>query len=279
MKTCDLHVHSTFSDGTYHPKEILRLAKDANLSAIALTDHNTVDGLDFFLKEGENSGIECITGVEISSEYKGKSIHIIGLFLKQKDFPLIKDFLKIPQKRKEESNELLAKRLNEKGYEIDYEQIKLQANGQINRVHFANALIAKGYVDSVEKACQTILSEDGGIYIPPKRLTAEEAIRFIRSVNAVPVLAHSLLDLDREELTEFLYEAKKCGLLAMETRYSKYDGEEETFSEKIAKEFGLLSSGGSDFHGENKPNIKLGVGEGSLCVPYAFVEKLKACNR
>ena len=275
MKVCDLHVHSTFSDGTYTPRQLLEFAKEKSLSAIALTDHNTIDGVYSFLQAGKDFDIECIAGVEISSEYEGKSLHIVGLFLPEKEFGVIKDFLAIPQKRKQQSNDALAISLNKNGYKVDYEKIKAQAKGQINRVHFANELIANGYVDSVATACQTILSEDGGIYVPPKRLTAFEVIEFLKKVKAVPVLAHPLLDLSREELLVFLPIAKRYGLVAMETNYCTYTEEEIDFSIRVANEFSLLTSGGSDFHGDNKPNIKIGIGEGDLKVPYDYALKMK----
>ncbi|MBO4963073.1 MAG: PHP domain-containing protein [Clostridia bacterium] len=274
MKYCDLHCHSTFSDGTNTPKQLLELAKKVNLSALALTDHNTIDGLESFLQESKNYDILPIAGIEISTEYQDKSIHIVGLFLDKSYFETIKDFLKIPLKRKEESNRLLAINLNKNGYKIDYEKIKKEATRQINRVHFAKQLISGGYVDSVEKACQTILAEDNGIYIPPKRLSSFEAIAFLKSIKAVPVLAHPLLDLTQRELPDFLAKAKEFGLIAIESSYSTYTTQEQEFCEKLAKEYGLLNSGGSDFHGDNKPDIKLGIGKGNLLVPLEYATNL-----
>ncbi len=275
MELCDLHTHSTFSDGTCSPKELISLAKCAGLKAVALTDHNTIDGIDMFLEESKNQGIEGIAGVEFSSEYNKKSIHVLGLLFDKKHYSKINDFLKIPQERKRKSNDLLAKRLVENGYEIDYEAIKKNSVGQINRVQFAKELIRLGVVSSVEEACKTILSEDGDIYIPPKRFSPFEVIDFIKSIGAISVLAHPLLDLTKDELVEFIKIAKKHGLDAIEVKYSKYDIEEEAFSKKVAINFGLLSSGGSDFHGTNKPDIEIGVGKGNLQIPYEFIEKIK----
>lgn len=275
IKLCDLHTHSIFSDGTCSPSEVLCLAKEAGLKAVALTDHNTIDGVEIFLKESKNYGIEGVAGVEFSSEYEGKSIHVIALLFEEKFYSKIRSFLQIPQERKRESNDLLAKRLVEKGYAINYEKIKSNAVGQINRVQFAKELIALGVVNTVEEACNTILSENGDIYVPPKRLTTFEVIDFIKSIDAISVLAHPLLDLSKQELLEFLPKAKAHGLDAMETKYSRYIKEEQEFSEQIAKDFGLLTSGGSDFHGQNKPDIAIGQGRGNLQVPYEFLAKLK----
>lgn len=275
MELCDLHTHSIFSDGTCSPKELLILAKETGLSAVALTDHNTIAGIDIFLKESKNFDIEAVAGVEISSDYEGKELHVLALCLDKKYFNAINDFLEIPIKRKEESNKLLAERLMENGYNVDYNKLKSTNLGSLNRVHFAIELIKNGYVASIKEAFDTILSEKYGLYEQPKRYTAQEVIEFINSINAVSVLAHPLLNLSKQELIEFLPKAKDCGLMAIETRYSKYSQEEQLFSTQLAKEFGLLESGGSDFHGDNKPDIKIAVGMGNLQVPYEFLKVIK----
>lgn len=274
MLLCDLHTHSTFSDGSCSPKELLETAKAAGLVAVALTDHNTVDGLKTFLTDGKNYGIEAVAGVEISCDYNGKELHVLALFIENRLSEMQK-FLEISKSRKEESNKLLAENLVNNGYKIDYEQIKLQTVGSINRVHFANELIKKGYIKTVKEGFDTVLSENAGFYLPPKRLTVFEVIDFIKTINAISVLAHPLLNLTKEELIEFLPEAKQMGLKAIETRYSKYSIAEQEFCTRLAKDFGLLESGGSDFHGANKPDIKIGVGQGGLQVPYKFLEAIK----
>lgn len=274
MLLCDLHTHSTFSDGSCSPKELLETAKAAGLVAVALTDHNTVDGLKTFLTDGKNYGIEAVAGVEISCDYNGKELHVLALFIENRLSEMQK-FLEISKSRKEESNKLLAENLVNKGYKIDYEQIKLQTVGSINRVHFANELIKKGYIKTVKEGFDTVLSENAGFYLQPKRLTVFEVIDFIKNINAISVLAHPLLNLTKEELIEFLPEAKQMGLKAIETRYSKYSIAEQEFCTRLAKDFGLLESGGSDFHGANKPDIKIGVGQGGLQVPYKFLEAIK----
>jgi predicted metal-dependent phosphoesterase TrpH len=275
MELCDLHTHSLFSDGALSPEELVLLAKESGLSAVALTDHNTLDGLERFLEQGEKLGVETIAGVEISSEYNGVELHILALFLQRKDFAKMQDFLSIHKKRKEENNISLANRLVENGYMIDYQEIRKKATGVINRVHFANALIEKGYIKSVKEGFDTILSEKNGLYIPPKRLTAFEVIEFIKSINALSILAHPLLDLTREELLGFLKKAKPLGLNGVETIYSEYSIEEQEFSKNLANDLCLLQSGGSDFHGENKPHIKIGIGRGQLKIPYQFVTNMK----
>ncbi len=274
MKLCDLHTHSTYSDGSCSPKELIKLAEESGFFAVALTDHNTVDGLEPFLTEGKNSRVEVIAGVEISSDYNGKELHVLALFIEDRLLDMQK-FLETPKIRKEESNKLLAETLIKNGYNVDYERIKSQSVGSINRVHFANELIKNGYIKTVKEGFDTILSEQTGFYVSPQRLTVFEVLNFIKSIGAVSVLAHPLLNLNKEDLIEFLPKAKASGLMAMETRYSKYTIEDQEFSIRLAKEFKLLESGGSDFHGKNKPDIKMGVGMGNLQIPYEFVDKMK----
>ena len=272
---CDLHTHSIYSDGTLSPEQLVIKAKEVGVRALALTDHNTVDGIQPFLTAGKNFGVETVAGVEITCDYNGKELHVVALFIQDCLMDMQK-FLEIPKIRKEENNKLLADNLIKNGYDVDYAKIKAQTVGSINRVHFANELIKKGYIKSVKEGFDTILSEKAGLYVPAPRLTAFEVIDFIKSKNAVAVLAHPMLDLTEQELFEFLPQAKEHGLDAIEVRYSRYSESTQEFCEKTAKRFGVLMSGGSDFHGENKPDIMLGAGEGNLKVPYEFLEQLRA---
>ena len=273
---CDLHTHSCFSDGTCTPAEIIELSLTAGLSAVALTDHNTVDGLPAFLSAAEDKDILAIPGVEISTGYNEKELHILGLFLKPTNFDAVADFLKIINIRKEESNRQLICNLCSAGYPLNYDEIRRShPDGTVNRAVIAAALLEKGFVTSVKEAFQNLLSPRHGYFVPPERISACEAIAFLADLHAVPVLAHPLLSLSEAELRSFLPEAKKHGLAAMETVYSSYSPETATLAEAIAQEFGLLPSGGSDFHGSNKPDISLGTGQGNMHVPTAFVKPLQ----
>lgn len=277
---CDLHTHSCFSDGTCTPAEIIGLSAAAGFSAVALTDHNTVEGLPAFLATAEGKDILAIPGVEISTGWQGKELHIVGLFLKPADFPAVSEFLEIINIRKEESNRKLIRTLHNAGYELDYDKIRHNhPDGTVNRAVIAAALLEKGYVTSVKEAFQTLLSSENGFYIPPERISVFEAIAFLKSICAVPVLAHPFLSLSEAELRQFLPEAKKHGLAAMETVYSSYSEETEALAKEIAAEFGLRHSGGSDFHGQNKPEIFLGTGKGNLRVPAAFVNQLQEVTK
>lgn len=269
---CDLHTHSLFSDGSCTPAEIIDLAISAGLSAVALCDHNTTDGLPDFISCAKGKNITAISGVELSSEYNGTELHIVGLFIPDDKLCSVKNFTNTFNERKKESNLRLIQALNSAGYSVDIENIlKKTPSGHFNRAHVAAELVALGYSPSIKDAFDNILSEKNGYYVPPKRLSSFEAIEFLSSIGAVSVLAHPLLNLCEAELCTFLPKAKKYGLGAVETIYSSYTPEQSAFMAEIAKKFDLKESGGSDFHGENKPDVKLG----DTKVPYDFLEILK----
>lgn len=273
---CDLHTHSIFSDGTYTPEEIIDEAINTGISAIALTDHNTVDGLPRFIDTAKRKNIDIVAGIEFSVDYNGKELHMLALFIKPEYFHEISTLMEEVMKRKEQSYIELIKKLNNAGFDLDYKKIKgLTPNGKINRAHIATAMMQKGYVTSVANAFENYLSKNGEYYKTPKLLTVWEVLDFIKSIGAVSVLAHPFLNLSEEELISFLPIAKECGLVGMECYYSLYDEDTTNTSLQLADRFGLLPSGGSDFHGSRKPDIKLGVGKGNLQIPYEWYISLK----
>ena len=275
MKFCDLHSHSTFSDGTCTPSEIVSLAEEQGLTVVALTDHNTSKGLFEFMKAGENSPVETVAGCEFSTDWEGHELHIVGLFFKEKTWAEIEDFVELMHMAKRNSNKKLIKNLNGGGYELTYEEVAAITDAdEFNRAHVARVLVAKGYAQSMDDAFKNILSTKKGFYVPPKRLSAIATIRFIKHNGAAAVLAHPFLNLNYEELERFLPQAKEAGLDGMETLYSKFSEEQTAQAKELVKRFGLKESGGSDFHGSAKPDIQLGVGMGNLQIPYEFKEKL-----
>ena len=274
---CDLHTHSTSSDGSLTPTELIRAAEDIGLDAIALCDHNTVSGLREFLNAAESSSVEAIPGCEFSSDYNGIDLHIIALFIPEDQYGRIQSMLAETQAIKEQSNLDLVARLGEDGYVIDYPALREQSgDGFINRANIAQELVKEGYVPSVRDAFSQLLSSKGKYYTPPQRLDAFDVIDFIKSIGAVAVLAHPFLNFKEEHLLRaFLDEAVKHGLDAMETIYTAYSEETTALARKIAAEYSLKESGGSDFHGSAKPATALGVGKGNIKVPTAFLHKLK----
>lgn len=273
-KLCDLHTHSTASDGSLSPTELVQLAAETGLSAVVLCDHNTVAGLPEFLTAAEQLNVEAVPAVEFSTEYQDIELHIIAMFVEPEYYETITVRMDDFKYRKEKSNLDLVVALQKAGFSLDYERIR-SGHSYVNRAHIGEELTRLGYTASVQEAFKTYLSPKCGYYVPPKRPDALETIGFIRSMGALAVLAHPFLDMDEAQLRELLPKAKQQGLDAMETLYSKYDAGTTACAKALAAEFGLLESGGSDFHGSAKPDIFLGKGRGELKIPYGFLEKLK----
>ena len=277
---CDLHCHSNFSDGTFSPAELVKLAEKQGLSALALTDHNTAGGLKDFMEAGKNSKVITVPGCEFSTEWNKKEIHIVGLFFKEEYWTEIEDFVEMMHIAKRNSNERLIANLNKAGYLVSSEEAAALTDGDdFNRAHVARVLMAKGYVSSVAEAFGGLLKEGNGFYTPAKRITSIAAIRFIKVYGATAIMAHPLLNLTYKEMLDFLPEAKMAGLDAIETRYTEFDEEMTHNAIRLAENFELKQSGGSDFHGKTKPGIDLGTGRGNLSVPFKFYEDMLGCSK
>ena len=270
---CDLHTHSLYSDGTCMPGELIRMAEDAGLGAVALCDHNTVAGLPEFLEAAKGTDVEAVPGIEFSTEYRGKELHILGLFIRPEHYGAVSDLVNEALQQKEQSNLDLIWNLNRAGICLDYDRIKTESSGTINRAVIASAIVQSGYCENINDVFRDWLAPEKGYFTPPKRPDAYEVIRFVKSIGAVAVLAHPFLNLEEQELRTFLSQAE--GLDGMEVYYPLFDDDQTKLAEQIAEEYGLIKSGGSDFHGANKPDIQLGTGRGSLNVPMGCLEELK----
>lgn len=271
----DLHTHSIFSDGTDTPEKLITLAKEKGLRAVALCDHNSVNGLPRFLNAAQDSPVDAVAGVEFSTEYMGTELHILGLFLPAQSFEKVMQITDAFHAAKKASNYQLVQRLAAQGYAISCEELELRAQGgYINRAHIGALLTEKGYTHSIQHAFQTILGEKHGLYIPPKRPLAFTIIEEIRCMHAVPVLAHPFLNLDEAALCKFLNKAVDHGLLGMETQYPLYDARQTVLAERIAVQYALLESGGSDYHGGNKPHISIGTGMDNLQIRDDIYQRL-----
>ena len=276
---CDLHTHSYFSDGSLSPTELIYQAELAGLSAIVLSDHNTVAGVPEFLQAAEGKAIEAVPGIEFSTEYQGTELHILALYIKPCHYDAVTAVVQAFLQRKDKSNEDLIRQLKQAGVDLDYEKIKEGAAGSINRAVIGSEMVRLGYCESVKQAFSDWLSPKRGYYVPPLRPDVFETIAFIKSIGAVAVLAHPFLNLDEQQLRQFLPNAVKAGLDGMEVFYSAYSPETTALARQIAGEFGILESGGSDYHGDNKPHIRLGVGQGDLAIPYALAENMEKCTK
>lgn len=273
-KYCDLHTHSRYSDGTMTPEQLIRLAEETGLSAVALCDHNTVKGLPEFMDAAKGSPVEAVPGIEFSTEYRGTELHILGLFIEPEHYGTVNALLEEAMQRKERSNIALVERLKEQGLPLDYWAIRAETpNGNVNRAVIGAYMERKGLCGSVKEAFDRWLAPELGFYVPPKRPEAYDVIRFIKSIGAAAVLAHPFLNLDEAGLRKFLSAAE--GLDGIEVYYSKFTPEETDLAGRIAEEYALVKSGGSDFHGANKPAIRMGIGKGDLRVPIESLEDLR----
>ena len=264
----DLHLHSTHSDGTLIPAEILSRAKTLGLTAVSLTDHNTVSGLPDFLAEANRQNITAVAGTELSTAYEDQELHLLGLFIPPEAFPAVTSLTEDYLTRKEQSNRDLVTRLAADGYKVDYDSIKAATpDGNVNRALIAKALLAEGYVPSVKAAFEALLGESMGYFVPPRRPSFLDTIRFLRSIHALPVWAHPLQYTDETTVRKVLPAAVEAGLVGLEVMHSSYDEATAARAKALADEFGLLYSGGSDFHGAVKPDVHMGVGSQSGTEP------------
>ena len=274
-KLIDLHTHSNKSDGTLTPQEVVREAKKAGLSAIALSDHDSIDGVKDAMLEGENIGVEVIPAVEFSVQ-SDKQTHILGLFIDIEN-PTLLSVLEVCKTNRIIRSKEVCARLNELGFNVTFEEVKaLTPSGIIGRPHFAELLMKKGYVENMADAFELYLNPGRPAYCKRQRLGAKETIEAIKESGGLSFVAHlhSTGKTD-EELKEILTEYKSYGLNGVEGYYSEYTEEMQEKYQNMAKELGLLISGGSDFHGEKKPQIQIGKGKGNLKIPYSILEEMK----
>ena len=276
-KCVDLHVHSTRSDGTYTPTELVNYAIEKGLKAFALTDHDTVDGIEEALKAAEGKPIEVLSGNEYSTEYRKRDVHIVGLFIDYKA-PVFLEYLERFQASRIERNHKLCRNLQGAGFDITYEALLEEfPNAVITRAHYAKYLLAHGYVKSMVEAFDRYLGDHTPYFVHREKITPEEVIDITRRAGGIPILAHpTLYKLGREQLDILVSTLTDAGLMGLEAIYSTYSPSEESQMKALAKKYNLLISGGSDFHGSTKPGIDLGTGYGRLFIHEEVLENLRA---
>ncbi|BBF45370.1 predicted metal-dependent phosphoesterase [Lachnospiraceae bacterium KM106-2] len=281
MKYIDLHVHSNMSDGTLSPTEVVELAAKKGLEAIALTDHDTTRGVAEALKAAHRlteagTPIKVIPGAELSASYKGKDIHILGLYLDYKDPELIKR-LDAAVAERDTRNEKMCKNLQAAGIDITLDKLRADCpDTVITRAHFGKYLHDHHYTKSVKDAFTRYLGDNTPYYVPRNYLNLKEAVDLIKNAGGIPVLAHPLLyKLPKEELNSVIEELKAYGLKGIETFYSCNIGCDESDVRRLARIHNLVMTGGSDFHGTNKPDIDLGTGRGNLKIPATILDDLE----
>jgi len=277
----DLHIHSTASDGTLTPSEILVLAQNLHLGAIAITDHDTLDGSKDALSIGIPPSIKFLTGVEISSELPppfscSGSFHILG-YAVDVDHPELNHTLGILRDSRKRRNPQILKLLSRLGIEIELDEVRnLAADSQLGRPHIAQLMVEKGYVQSIDAAFDEYLGNGKPAYVDRFRFECEETIKAILNAGGIPVLAHPLLlGIKENDILENLIAVlTEIGLRGIEVYYPEHSKNLVAYYSRLANRYNLLITGGTDFHGDIKPEIKMGLGKGDFFVPYELYEKL-----
>ncbi len=312
MLPIDLHVHSNRSDGTYTPTQLVDYAMEKGLAAFALTDHDTVDGLDeaisyaeklhseLFREQkgnlnpkpsapGQDSTLsaikhgpafplvpEVIPGIEFSTEYQGQDVHVVGLYIDHHNPSFRKQLQEFVDSRTAR-NRKMCRLLRDAGVDITYEALLEEfPDSVITRAHYAKYLLNHGYIQSMKEAFDRYVGDHCPCFVPREKVTPVQAVKLILEAEGIPILAHPILyHMSDERLDTLTAELKEAGLIGIEAIYSSYKPHEERQIRALAQKYDLLLGGGSDFHGSNKPGLDLGTGYGNLFVPYEILEKLK----
>ncbi len=253
----DLHTHTTFSDGTWSPEEIVTYSDKIGLSAVAITDHDTVDGLESFMKT--ESKVLKIPGIEISIDYDKGTFHLVGLFIDYKNSELKEGMNKLQVYRRDRNRKILEKISELLGRKIDETDISSENKGELGRPHMAKFLIKEGLVSDMQEAFDKYLAKGQSLYLPKKRYDFETAVKMIHSAGGIAVLAHpDTLNLTFNELDEFVLMLESKGLDGMEAYYNHYKPNQIGEILQLCEKYNLLISAGSDFHGENQKDIYIG---------------------
>src|SRR4030066_742999 len=272
MGYVDLHLHTTASDGVLSPSEIVRYAKAKGLQAIAITDHDTIEGWEEGLLEGEKIGFEVIPGIEISAEHSPGSMHILGFFL-DIHHPFLNERLAYLQKVTADRNPKIVEKLNRLGINITFEEVvKASWGGQVGRPHVANVLLEKKYVRSFPEAFDRFLKKGAPAYVDKLRFTSKEALHFINESKGVAALAHpNTLGMNGySELEKLILSLVGGGLKGIEVYYPEHSAGEVAQYKTLAERYGLLMTGGTDYHGIEKNGLDIGGGRGEMKLPYSI---------
>lgn len=277
----DLHIHSTASDGTYTPSEIISLAQKLNLKAISITDHDTIEGSIEAARISPSPSLKLLSGVEISASPPplfscSGTIHILGYLVNHNDKRLNNLLFSLQEARKNRNPKII-QRLKDLGIELSLDEVRNEiGKGQLGRPHIASVMEKKGFVKSIDEAFKKYLGQGMPAYVEKYRIESSKAIKIILDAGGVPVLAHPvLIQLTNNDLLESMIEnLVSMGLMGVEVYYPEHSDIQVASLLEIAKKLNLLVTGGSDFHGLLKPNVKMGSGRGNLNIPYELYEKL-----
>ncbi|NIA24790.1 MAG: PHP domain-containing protein [Gammaproteobacteria bacterium] len=276
----DLHTHSFFSDGSDSPTDVVHGASEAGLTAVALTDHDTLEGIPEAHQAADQEGVELVPGVEISCEWTPGTMHMVALFLDAGPGPLQDELANI-QRGRDVRNHTIVERLQDLGIDITYKEVALEAGmGVVGRPHFAAVLVRKGIVDDINSAFCELLADGKPAYVSQKRLTPENAIGLTKASGAVSVLAHphTLGHNTADEFARTFRWLRSVGLVGLEAYCAEYQPDERLELASVARSHGLIPSGGSDYHGSYLPGVRVGRGHGDLRVPAELLEELRAAR-
>jgi predicted metal-dependent phosphoesterase TrpH len=277
MDFVDLHLHTSASDGVLSPSRIVRYAKEKGLKAIAITDHDTIDGNAEALNEGAKVDLEVIPGIEISAQFDLGSMHILGFFIDIGNKSM-KERLSLLQETRAKRNPKMVEKLRELGVEINHDEVlHASGGGQVGRPHFAQVLLKKGYVHTVQEAFDRYLGKGAPAYVDKFRFAPKEAMELIREARGIPVLAHpfTLHIPSQRQLNVLLAELVQWGLMGIEVYYPEHTEDQISLYKDLAEKHGLLVTGGSDYHGIEADKAEIGLGLGDMRLSYSLVEAMK----
>ncbi len=277
MSRLDLHLHTTHSDGSCTPSEVVHLAHQAGVTALAITDHDITTGIAEAITAGEQYGIEVIPGVEISSMIGETELHILGYFLDWND-PLLHERFQTLRASRHRRNPQIVEQLQALGIDITYDEVRaLAGSDSVGRPHIARALMEKHVVQSAQEAFDRFLAKGKPAYVPRDLPSPADAIQWIKGARGLAVLAHpTWVKPANQTLNELVRELKSAGLDGVEVYYSTHAARQTREYLSLAQQLGLLATGGSDFHGITKPDIEVGIGKGNLHTPPSLLPKMKA---
>lgn len=280
MARIDLHLHTRYSDGSLTPAEVVDLAHQAGVTALAITDHDIVDGIPHALNAATPLGIEVIPGVELSSRFHEQELHVLGYFVDWQD-STFRDHLAQQRRSRHVRNPQTIERLNALGLDLSEEEVKAKAGSDsIGRPHVAQVLVDKGYVQDTREAFDRYLKEGAPAYVPRMLSDTRDVIAWIRNAGGVPVLAHPAWTRRQgEPLYRLCACLKEAGLSGLEVFYSSHNRRQTSRFLELAKRLDLLATGGSDFHGAANPGIQVGRGKGNLKVPDTLLDPLRRAAR
>jgi len=268
MKTADLHLHTVFSDGTYTPEELVKKSSSAGLGAIAVTDHDTVEGVEPALEAGKSVSLEILPGIELSTEYCGREVHILGYLIDYRSKKLNLKLQELKKNRVDRIYQIIAKLKKETGLELSAQAVfDIAGDGVAGRMHIARAMVKEGLAVNTAEAFQKYIGDQCPAFVLGLKLTPAQAIALIKNAGGIPVLAHPYIINDDNMLREIVKE----GIMGLEAYYPEHAQGMVNFYLDFCEKNGLLVTGGSDCHGKAKPTVRIG----SVKVPYELVEKLK----